>query len=126
MQCQIASSENTLFQDGLLSGDASGNETNRVRFVPNPGYPDELAGQSEINGSSSFTFLAWNETVGAAGENVDATDSGNESLSEDSALAMMLSAAVFGGSIISATESFIICAGFGIVGMPSIAKARFI
>ncbi|MCP4343991.1 MAG: PKD domain-containing protein, partial [Desulfobacterales bacterium] len=53
----------------LLDGTITGNITHKVRFVPNPNW----------NGTSIFSFRAWDKTTGAAGQRTDASAGGGES-----------------------------------------------
>jgi hypothetical protein len=53
----------------LLDGTLTGSATQRIRFVPAP----------DFNGSSSFTFRAWDKTTGSAGDTADISQTGGAS-----------------------------------------------
>jgi len=53
----------------LLDGSLDGDETQRIRFVPNADY----------SGSATFAFRAWDMTLGVAGETIDAGVNGGQS-----------------------------------------------
>lgn len=50
----------------LLDGTLTGADTHKIRFVPNLNY----------NGSSTFTFRAWDKTGGSAGNTADVSSNG--------------------------------------------------
>ncbi|MCP4091369.1 MAG: hypothetical protein GY746_16495, partial [Gammaproteobacteria bacterium] len=51
----------------LLDGSFTGDETNKIRFVPNAGW----------SGTPDFTFRAWDKTSGEAGQTADASAGGD-------------------------------------------------
>ncbi|MCP4348480.1 MAG: PKD domain-containing protein, partial [Desulfobacterales bacterium] len=53
----------------MLDGSVAGDETNRIRFVPN----------ADWNGTSAFTFRAWDKSSGETGQTADASAGGGVS-----------------------------------------------
>jgi len=68
----------------LLSGTLEGNLTNRIRFIPQPNYPNENSWGLNFNGESSFEYKAWDETQLSAGLTLDTTNPTNVSVSLNS------------------------------------------
>ncbi|MCP4344248.1 MAG: PKD domain-containing protein, partial [Desulfobacterales bacterium] len=50
----------------LLDGSLTGDETNKIRFVPNPGW----------SGTPAFTFRGWDKSSGETGQTADAVTGG--------------------------------------------------
>lgn len=65
----------------LLSGQLSGNLRNKIRFIPNPEYPNENSWDLNYNGESTFSYKAWDESQLSAGLTLDTTDPANDGIS---------------------------------------------
>ncbi|MFO7897098.1 MAG: Ig-like domain-containing protein, partial [Candidatus Cloacimonadales bacterium] len=78
----------------LLSGTATNEFTNKIRFLPKAGYPDQNADLPNIDGNATFEFVAWNEIDGSAGDSADTTDPDSEIFSLESDFASITVSAV--------------------------------
>ncbi len=70
---------NLTTQARLLNGSLTGTQTNRIRFVPEPDYPDTLAWTPPdipYDGSAYFKFRAWDRDAGITGLTADASVNG--------------------------------------------------
>ncbi len=66
-------------QARLLDGSLSGGQTNKIRFVPLPDYPDTLAWTPPdipYDGASYFKFRAWDRVAGITGLTADVSLNG--------------------------------------------------